>query len=76
MNKILMYTIELDIGGLDQRLVKCMKAIGRNHDYDVFHHGYDRLVFTSDNFNDFTGLVNELSTVCKMYSVDYLDLLV
>lgn len=74
MEKI--YTIELHIEGLDERLIKCMKAIAREHDYDVYNHFSDNLVFASETFNDFTSMVNELARVCEMYNVEYVSLLV
>lgn len=71
-----MYTIELNITGISDGLVKAMFIIGKNNQFDVFHHGYDRLVFTSDDGPYFTNLINELAWVCKVYGVDYVSLLV
>lgn len=71
-----MFTVELNIDGLNERLVKDMTNIGANNGYKVFYHGYDHLVFTSDRGINFTNLVRGLSTVCEVYNVDYVSLLV
>ena len=70
------YTVVLKVKGLDERLIKCLKNIAKDHDYDVFYDGPDRLVITSDQFNDFTGMVSQLSEVCNTYGVDYISILV
>lgn len=71
----MLYNLELNIKGLDERLVAAMKRIGGNHGYVVVNHGKDHLVFMSDRFNDFTGMINCLSNVCESYGVDYVSLL-
>ena len=74
--KIFAYSVELNINGLDERLIKAMEDIGKNYKFDVIHHGIDCLVFASDEFNGFTYLIRDLSGVCEAYGVDYTSLLI
>lgn len=71
-----MFNIELDISGMDQKVVKYLELCGINHGYEVFNHGVDRLVFNSERFNGFTQLVNELSMICQVHGFDYASRLV
>lgn len=74
--KHLLYTIELKVKGLDEKLIKNFENIAKDHNYDAFYDGPDRLVIASERFNDFTGMVNQLSRVCDIYGVDYISMLV
>ena len=71
-----MYTIELDISNVKVQLIDLMKQIGKNNDFEVFHHGSDRLVFKSDRGLNYSKLIRELDQVCQVYDVTYMDLLV
>lgn len=72
-----MFNIELDVSGIhNEALIKALKHVGVMHNYDVFYHGRDRLVFNSAKFNGFTDMVNELSNVCQAYGINYVSLLV
>ena len=70
-----LYNVELNIKGLDERLIEHMKAIAKRYRYEAFNHGKDRLVFTSENGIGFTYMINEISNVCETYGVDYVSLL-
>lgn len=71
-----MYTIEINITGINEKLVKIMAGIATNNGFDVMEHGKDHLVFTSDRGDRFTKMINELSRACELYGIDYVDLLV
>ena len=71
-----MYTIELNIKELDNRLIEAMRGIGTNNGFDIFNHGKDQLVFASDRGVNITKLIDELNRVCESYSVDYMRLLI
>jgi len=72
----MMYMVELNITDIPTQLVDAMKGIGANNEFETFHHGSDRLVFDSKSGRNFTNLINELSRVCAVYGVEYIDLLV
>lgn len=72
----LCYTLEIDITGLNEDLVKTMREIGEKYDdFKVFNHGYDRLVFLSETGKT-PDLFNELVDACEMYNVNFMSLLV
>lgn len=71
-----MYTIELNIADIPVQLIDLMKQVGKNNEFETFHHGSDRLVFNSDRGLNFTKLIRELDQVCGVYDVDYVSLLV
>lgn len=73
---MIMYTIELNIKAVSDKLIEAMKVIGKNNDFEVFYHGSDQLVFSSDRGLNITKLIDELSNVCSVYGVDYVDLLI
>lgn len=69
------YEIELNIKDLDERLIESMIKIGKGHEFEVFYHGKDHLVFTSNRGNEFADLINCLGNICAYYGVDYVNLL-
>lgn len=70
-----MYTVELCIKFCKVILVHYMEEIGKSNGFKVTHHGWDRLVFTSDSGVNFTKMINELSNLCETYGTNYVDLL-
>jgi hypothetical protein len=70
-----MYTVELNIKNLDEELIKLLIHTGELYNFNVDHHGSDRLVFWSTRGLYFTNLIETLNNVCKIHKVKYLDLL-
>lgn len=70
------YTVEIDIKELDERLIKCMKAVARKHSCDVHNYFGDNLVIVNNKFDAFISMLDELNTLCKMFNVEYTSLLV
>ena len=71
----MLWNIELNIKNITVDLAHKMIEIGESNGLEVWNHGWDRLVFESESGKNFTKLVNELDNVCKVYGVQYTDLL-
>ena len=69
------YYIELNIKKCTVELVHALEELGAKNDYNVSHHGWDRLVFIFGSTMEFLHAADKLDAVCKSYGVEYTDLL-
>jgi hypothetical protein len=72
---IYLASVDLNITGLNEKLIEAMINIGNDCSYEVKRYG-NELLFRCKRAYRFTELVSRLKIVCECYNVDYVDLLV
>ena len=71
-----MYKVSLNVTGIKFSVISIFMDIAKNNDFEVcFDTDHGKLEFHSFSSKKFTKLIDELSNVCKVYGIDYVDML-